>query len=384
MHDFSQQKLIELINRHGTIISEDAKRCESLLRNACGDESKREIFVLVNAIKEGVVKELLNQPVDSLNDALIDSLAQRLHDNLWLAKEAACWAVKSWDIALKAKDKANQPSPPITQITVSQTDTKTDTKAFKSFSVLNPLDYLHLLWWVLVMPQQLQAYREFFGNEDEKRLGNWLISSLIWWPLLLPTLALGLELWPHSAKTWLAETYLSFSLVLFGSWLLTGYLKLKKNVTITMAIFVSTLIAILVSVVMAGIMAGGLIDDLVVGIAIITATFIMLFMAIGLAIVIAGDVVIIVAAIVGVGAVVGVAIGTAILMSDFVVGFIAGSVAGIGAGIMVDFMTNTVGGTIQNSLKTGIPTLLASVVFSLLIIDQFFLLGLYVFKWYNI
>ncbi len=379
MHDFPRQKLAELISRHGTIISEDAKRCESLLRNACGDESRREIFVLINAIKEGVVKELLSQPLP--DDKLINSLAQQLHNNLWLDKVAANWAVESWDIALKSKDKSPQPNQPVIEKTE---EPQPAAKLSKRFFPLNPLDYLHLLWWVLVMPQQLQAYREVFGNEDEKRLGNWLISSLIWWPLLLPTLALGLELWPHSPKTWLAETYLSFSLILFGSWFLTGYLKLKKNVTVGMAIFVSALVAILVSVDVAGIMAGSLTNDLLIGIAMIMATFIMIFVAIGMAVVIAGDVAIIVAGIIGIGVAVGVAIGSAILMSDFVVGFVAGSVVGIVAGFMVDFMTNTVGDAIENSLKTGIPSMLASLVFSLLIIDLFFLLGLYIFKWYSV
>jgi len=40
----------------------------------------------------------------------------------------------------------------------------------KKLSPLNPLDYLRLIWWLLVMPQYLKAYRETFG--DEKRLAK--------------------------------------------------------------------------------------------------------------------------------------------------------------------------------------------------------------------
>ncbi|OQY53907.1 MAG: hypothetical protein B6247_13510 [Candidatus Parabeggiatoa sp. nov. 2] len=85
-------------------------------------------------------------------------------------------------------------------------------------------DYLRLLWWVLVMPQQLIAYREKFGEKDERRVGKWLVSTLTFLPLLMPSLALGLEWLPHSAKAWLPETYLWISAGLVGCWLLMGWL----------------------------------------------------------------------------------------------------------------------------------------------------------------
>jgi hypothetical protein len=378
MHDFPRQKLCELINHHGTLVSEDAQYCESLLHNACGDKYKREIFVLVNAIKEGVVKKLLTQPPDLPSDMALDRLAQQLHDNLWLDKMAAQWAVRSWEIALKAR--ATQPS--INQPTQKPKIIKV-VKSFKQLSPVNPFDYLSLLWWVLVMPQQLQAYRKIFGQEDERRVGNWLISTLIWWPLLVPTLILGLELWPSSTRAWWPEIYLSFSALLVGAWLLTGRLQIKKNVAIGIAILVSASMAVLVSVGVAGIVAGSVTGDVVIGVAMIVASFIIIFASVGLAVVVAGEVAIIVTGIIGVGTAVGVAIGVAILMSDFVVGFVAGSVAGITASLIVDLMTNRVGTIIKNSLKTGTPSLLASLIFSSLIIDHLFLIGLYTLKWYN-
>jgi len=93
----------------------------------------------------------------------------------------------------------------------------------QQLSALNPLDWLRLLWWVLVMPQQLKAYREKFGEEDEQRVGKWLVSTLTWFPLLTPSLALGFELLPHSKEAWLPGTYLWISADLVGCWLLVGW-----------------------------------------------------------------------------------------------------------------------------------------------------------------
>ena len=95
-------------------------------------------------------------------------------------------------------------------------------KSVQQLFVLNPLDYLRLLWWVLVMPEQLYYYRKKFGQKDERRVGKWLVSTLLWLPLLMPSLALGLEWLPHLSKAWLPETYLWISAGLVGCWLLTG------------------------------------------------------------------------------------------------------------------------------------------------------------------
>lgn len=57
----------------------------------------------------------------------------------------------------------------------------------------NPLDHLRLLWWVLVMPQRLMAYREAYGENAERSVDKWLASTLGWLPIFVPTLALGLE-----------------------------------------------------------------------------------------------------------------------------------------------------------------------------------------------
>ncbi|MEE8389756.1 MAG: hypothetical protein V3S14_03035 [Anaerolineae bacterium] len=87
----------------------------------------------------------------------------------------------------------------------------------------DPLDHLRLLWWVLVTPQQLKAYRETFGAKDERRVGKWLASTLIWLPLLIPTLALGLDTLPRGADAFPTVFYWGCLLGLVLAWTLTGW-----------------------------------------------------------------------------------------------------------------------------------------------------------------
>ncbi len=379
MHDFPCQKLCELIDHHGTILSEDVERCESLLHRVCGDKYKREVFVLVNAIKEDVVKDLLNSP-QHLPNEMLNRLAQRLYNNLWLDKTAAEWAVQSWAIALNGKT-----TEPITQkksLQLLTTDaqeiaTVKVKKPPKRLSSFNLLDYLRLLWWVLVKPQQLQAYRQTFGQEDEKRVGNWLVSSLIWWPLLIPTLALGLEQWPHVAEAWLPNTYLLISAFLIIGWLLTGGIKINKDMAIGITIFISVGIAVGVAVDMAGIVIGVVAIWFPVAIVVSMALFVAVIIASLVAIIVASDVAVVIAVLVSLGVAVGIAGGVTLWLSDFIVGFIACSIAGFVAGVVVNFMANFMGNATKESLKTGKYFFLARLVFLFLVISHFLLFGLY-------
>jgi len=205
MNDFPRQQLSDLIKVHGTILAKEPERCESLLHEKCGNDYKLEIFVLINAIKAGVTQGLLNPPRDSSQEAWAADLTEHLHNNhlafLGLEKDVAQWAVESWGLVL-----SQQATPP------------------KPLSAWNPIDYMRLLWWILVKPQQLQIYRQAFGEEDENRVGKWLVSSLIWGPLMMPILASGLGLLWLVPEDWPSSVYLLFTILLIGCWLLTGWL----------------------------------------------------------------------------------------------------------------------------------------------------------------
>jgi hypothetical protein len=99
MNDAPRQTLRELIARHGPGLCSDARRCEGLLRDLCG-EHRREINILVSALKERVPLDLLAAQSAMPRGLLVARLAKRLEDHLALTGEAARWAVDSWALAL--------------------------------------------------------------------------------------------------------------------------------------------------------------------------------------------------------------------------------------------------------------------------------------------
>jgi len=91
--------LKDLVGRYGTSLATDPLRTEGLLRDMCGSYH-REIFVLVNAVRQKVPADLL-APRHSLPlNLLQDFLARRLCDELSLSGDASHWAVESWAFAL--------------------------------------------------------------------------------------------------------------------------------------------------------------------------------------------------------------------------------------------------------------------------------------------
>lgn len=91
--------LRELIARHGPGLCSDSRRCEGLLRDLCG-EHRREINILVGALRERVPLDLLAARNSVPGNLLLTRLAKRLEDQLALTTEASRWAVDSWALAL--------------------------------------------------------------------------------------------------------------------------------------------------------------------------------------------------------------------------------------------------------------------------------------------
>jgi hypothetical protein len=59
----------------------------------------------------------------------------------------------------------------------------------KKLSPWNPIDYLRLLWWVLVTPQQLILHREIYGERADRNVSAWLISTATFSPAIIPAMA---------------------------------------------------------------------------------------------------------------------------------------------------------------------------------------------------
>lgn len=99
MNELVRQKLCEIINRYGRSLCDDPRRCEALLRDYCG-QYPREISLLINSMKEGIIADLLVSQNSTPLAILLARLAERLQQNLFLSEEAARWTVESWALAL--------------------------------------------------------------------------------------------------------------------------------------------------------------------------------------------------------------------------------------------------------------------------------------------
>lgn len=100
MTDLPREKLGELIATYGQTLCDDPRRCEALLRDLCA-ANRREIHVLVSALRERVAADLLAASEGVPREVLRARLTQRLQDNLGLAEEIARWTVDSWALALR-------------------------------------------------------------------------------------------------------------------------------------------------------------------------------------------------------------------------------------------------------------------------------------------
>jgi hypothetical protein len=99
MNDLPRQKLCEIITKYGSTLCDDPRRCEAFLRDFCG-EYRREIFVLITALKQGITTKLLNSQNSVPQTVLLANLINRLQNDIGLTAETAQWAVASWALAL--------------------------------------------------------------------------------------------------------------------------------------------------------------------------------------------------------------------------------------------------------------------------------------------
>ncbi len=92
MHDLPRQKLRELIVTYSRSLCDEHRRCENLLRDVCG-AYKREINVLVSALKSRVATDLLKPKPGVPAEVLYARLTTRLQDEHGLPESVARWAV---------------------------------------------------------------------------------------------------------------------------------------------------------------------------------------------------------------------------------------------------------------------------------------------------
>lgn len=99
--DLPRKTLCEIITKYGQSICNEPSRCEGLLRDGCRNHNRREVSLLVSALKERVAVEILTHYWnDTTYEMLLKRLVKRLHDNLGITERFAYWAVESWAVAL--------------------------------------------------------------------------------------------------------------------------------------------------------------------------------------------------------------------------------------------------------------------------------------------
>ncbi|WP_295392451.1 formylglycine-generating enzyme family protein [uncultured Thiodictyon sp.] len=108
--------LRQLIVQHGRALCDEAPRCETMLRDLCG-QHKPEIALLISALQQRVPAALLANAAGLSPLLLVDQLRERLAKELFLTAEAAHWAVETWALALgviaePAPAPAATPEPP--------------------------------------------------------------------------------------------------------------------------------------------------------------------------------------------------------------------------------------------------------------------------------
>jgi WD40 repeat protein len=105
------QKLSEILSKHGRPPLTDAKLCENLLKDYCG-EYKEEIALLVFAVRQRIPSDLLASHDGLPRDMLRALLVKRLRKDRVVSEGAARWIVDSWWQAIRTllREEAKQDS----------------------------------------------------------------------------------------------------------------------------------------------------------------------------------------------------------------------------------------------------------------------------------
>jgi hypothetical protein len=184
MMDYRPRKILkDLIGLYGISLAADPLRTEGLLRDMCGS-NHREIFVLVNAIRQKIPADLL-APRHSLSLILLqDFLAKRLRDELSLSDDASHWAVESWVEALGLAPETPVPENPERVIVLP-------VGAGSSTPVKDPVSLARRQQWAdnlesIALDTRLQTVQDLLHTPDPENIqlligaldnGNWQVRE---------------------------------------------------------------------------------------------------------------------------------------------------------------------------------------------------------------
>ena len=87
--------LCRISETYGRGICREPQRVAAMLKDLC-PERRRESFLLVSALREHVVADLVGMLDSVPEDMLVERSVGKLRDNLGLSEDSARWAVESW------------------------------------------------------------------------------------------------------------------------------------------------------------------------------------------------------------------------------------------------------------------------------------------------
>ncbi len=99
MNNEARKQLIEVVKRYGIKILDEPRKVEGLLKDFCGD-CKKEIFSIVNALKERAGNDLMNSSKSNTVKITIGRLSSKMQSDLGMSEEVAVWSIESIAIAL--------------------------------------------------------------------------------------------------------------------------------------------------------------------------------------------------------------------------------------------------------------------------------------------
>ena len=99
MNNEARKQLIEIVKRYGVKILDEPRKVEGLLRDFCGD-CKKEIFSIVNALKERAGNDLMNSSKSNTVKITLGRLSSKMQSDLGVSEEVAVWSIESIAIAL--------------------------------------------------------------------------------------------------------------------------------------------------------------------------------------------------------------------------------------------------------------------------------------------
>ena len=202
--ELTRQKLCEILETYGRLVCDEPQRCEALLRDLCPGH-RREVFLLVAALRERVVFDLLSSTEEAPEEIVVPAQIRKLCENLGLAEDAARWAVESWLFAVRKVPPSAFQTSPLTSRTnllsteVSEEDAPLAPGAEVSVHKFASVDWtrLNLCFGAILCccaAVLVVARASFYHNWSS--LGEWFLESLL--------LAAGLGM-ALAGETWIAQ-----------------------------------------------------------------------------------------------------------------------------------------------------------------------------------